>query len=99
MNNSLLKKNDYINTINKIIQEEITKYALPVYDINFLKSNSGNIYFKIDSDLFLELFFLRVRGETIKFAYVLKKQTNNREKQLIALLNLMKTCDAYTLIC
>ena len=84
MNNSLLKKNDYINTINKIIQEEIMKFALPVYDINFLKSSSGNIYFKIDSDLFLELLFLQIRGETIKFASVLKKQTNNREKQLIA---------------
>ena len=84
MNNSLLQKNDYINTINKIIQEEIMKFALPVYNINFLKSSSGNIYFKIDSDLFLELLFLRIRGETIKFASVLKKQTNNREKQLIA---------------
>ena len=84
MNNSLLKKNDYINTINKIIQEEIMKFALPVYDINFLKSSSENIYFKIDSDLFLELLFLQIRGETIKFASVLKKQTNNREKQLIA---------------
>ena len=23
------------------------KFALPVYDINFLKSSSGNIYFKL----------------------------------------------------
>ena len=84
MNNSLLKKNDYINSINKIIEEEIMKFALPVYDINFLKSRSGNIYFKIDSDFFLGLLFLRITGETIKFASVLKKQTNNREKQLIA---------------
>ena len=57
MNNSLLQKNDYINTINNIIQEEIMKFALPVYEINFLKSSSGNIYFKSDSDLFLFNFF------------------------------------------
>ena len=60
------------------------KYALPVYDIIFLQNNSRDIYFKIDSDLFLNLVFLRIRGESIKFASVLKKRINNREKQLTA---------------
>ena len=83
MNNSLLTNNDYVSTINNIIEEEILKYALPVYNLKFLKNIDGNVQFKIDSDLFLELLFLRIRGETIKFASMLKKKTNLKEKQLI----------------
>ena len=49
-----------------------------------MQNNNGDIHFKIDNDLFLELLFLRIRGESIKFASVLKKRMNNREKQLIA---------------
>ena len=74
MNNSLLQNTDYINTINNVIQEEVMKHALPVYDINFLQNNNGDIHFKIDNDLFLELLFLRIRGESVKFASVLKNR-------------------------
>ena len=49
-----------------------------------MQNNNRDIHFKIDNDLFLELLFLRIRGESVQFASVLKKQINNREKQLIA---------------
>ena len=44
-NNSLLKEQGYLNLINNIIQEEIVKYAVPIYNINFLKNcnNYGDI--------------------------------------------------------
>ena len=57
--------------------------ALPVYHINFLLGNYKNLVFTIDDDLFLELLFLRIRGETIKFSSSQKKQDNLKEKKLL----------------
>ena len=82
-NNNLLKNADYLELINKTIDDEILKYAIPVYDIKFLTGNSKNIVFTIDHDLFLELLFLRIRGETIKFSSSVKKIDNLKEKQLL----------------
>ena len=66
-NNSLLKNENYLKLVNNLIQEEKIKYALPVYDLHFLKAND-NIKISIDSDQFLEVLFLRIRGEKIEFA-------------------------------
>ena len=55
-NNSLHKNKDYLELVNKIIQEENTKYALPVYSAEYVKSE--NIKFTIDDDDFLEMVFL-----------------------------------------
>ena len=84
-NNSLLKQKEYLNLINNAIQDEIFKYAIPVYNINFLNNpaNYGNIDLIIDSDIFLEVLFLRLRGESIKFATFQKKLQNLKEKELI----------------
>ena len=82
-NNSLLKNKDYLDLINRIIDEEIINYALPIYNVNFLKENYKNICFTIDDDLFLELLFLRIRGETIKFSSFLRKKDRQIEKSLI----------------
>ena len=84
-NNSLLKQKEYLNLINNAIQDEIFKYAIPVYNINFLNNpaNYGNIDLVIDSDIFLEVLFLRLRGESIKFATFQKKLQNLKEKELI----------------
>ena len=38
-NNSLLENKDFLTLINSIIDEEKVKYALPVYDLKFLKKN------------------------------------------------------------
>ena len=68
------------------MQDEIFKYAIPVYNINFLNNpaNCGNIDLVIDSDIFLEVLFLRLRGESIKFATFQKKLQNLKEKELIS---------------
>ena len=73
LNVSLLKNIDYINLINNVIEEEKHKYALPVYNPDYLKNTYKNMTFTIDPDLFLEMLYLRIRGETIKFGSLLKK--------------------------
>ena len=39
-NNSLLSSPDYLDLINKVINEEKLKYALPVYDLSYLKNTN-----------------------------------------------------------
>ena len=80
-NNSLLKSKDYLKLVNKIIDEE--KYALPVYSIDYIKQNYDNIKFTIEDDMFIELLFLRLRGETLKFATFEKKKKNLQEQNLL----------------
>ena len=36
-NNSLLSNQDYLHLINKVIEEEMMKYAVPIYSMQFLK--------------------------------------------------------------
>ena len=64
-NNSLLKNQDYLNLVNKVINEEIQKYAIPVYNLEFLQQNTSEIQFTIDYDTFIEMLFLRTHGESI----------------------------------
>ena len=82
-NNNLLKNKDYLKTINSVIDVEILKYAIPVYQLEFLQGNYQNISFTIDDDYFLEMLLLRMRRETIKFATFLKKKEFKTEKELI----------------
>ena len=82
-NNSLLENKDFLTLINHIINEEKLKYALPVYDLKYLERSYSPISMTIEPDTFLELLFLRIRGETIKFASTLKKKQRNIEMNLI----------------
>ena len=42
-NNNLLYQKDYLNLINEIILEEKTKYAPPVYSLEFIKSMNSQL--------------------------------------------------------
>ena len=83
-NNSLLQNKDFLTLINSIIDEEKVKYALPVYDLKFLEKTYSSISMTTEPDAFLEVLFLRICGETIKFASTLKRKQLNAEKNLIA---------------
>ena len=67
-NNSLLECPEYVYLINRIIEEEKLKYAIPVYEPNYVKNTFTSFEMIIDHDLFLEMLLLRIRGKTIKFA-------------------------------
>ena len=56
-NNSLLKNQNYLDFINKIIEGEKVKYALPVYNINYVTGSNETIEFTIPSDLFGDTIF------------------------------------------
>ena len=66
----------YLDLINETIQQEVKKYAIPVYHYDFLNNpeNYGSITFTVDSDVLSEMIFLQIWGETIKFASFLKKE-------------------------
>ena len=83
-NNSLLQLPQYISRINDVIDEELNRYSLPVYSLDFIKNSTKDLTLSIDYDLFLELLFLRIRGETIKFASHEKQKNNKVEQQLIS---------------
>ena len=69
--------------INKIIQEELLKYAVPVYSIQHIKENPTSISLILDDEMFLEVLLPRIRGETIKFASHLKREIDKNEKTII----------------
>ena len=96
-NTSLLSNQDYLKIIKKVINEEKVKYALPIYQLNYIEDTSSNEYlqFVIDEDTFLELLFLRIRGETIKFSSVLKKNNNSMEKALKEDIEYLETHSTY----
>ena len=81
-NNSLLESPDYISLINIIIEEEKLKYAIPPYEINYLR-NTYNKFEKIIDNLFLEALILRIRGETIKFATIEKRSLKKLKGQFV----------------
>ena len=84
MSNSLLSNQEYLLLIRNIIIEEKLKYELPIYSLDHIKdwSSSEFMQFQIDDDLFLETLYMRIRGESIKFASNLKKMNDSQEKEL-----------------
>ena len=83
LNCSLLKDDKYISLVNKLIQEEKLKYAIPVYNLNYLNiMSSEDIVFTINDGNFLEMLLLRIRGETVKYSSYCKKQEHEHENRL-----------------
>ena len=56
-NNSLLKYQNYLDLINKIIEEEKVKYVVPIYNMNFVTSSNETIEFTIPFDFFGDTIF------------------------------------------
>ena len=83
-NTSLLQNIDYVNTINNIIDLEKYFYAIPVYNLQYLKTiEDSEIQFTISDSLFLEVLLSKIRGETVKFSSGLKKTANDKERILM----------------
>ena len=83
LNGSLLKNKDYLILINNLIDSEKLANSVLVYNpINVASIPNSELQFTIADDTFLEIFLLKIRGETIKFVSPLKKNTNELELKL-----------------
>ena len=87
-NTKLLKEKHYLDLINKCIDDEKLKYALPVYNYEEIKNiPNDHLQFRIHDGLFLEMLYQRIRGESIKFASKLKKTQISKEQNLVRDIN------------
>ena len=82
-NNSLLKEIDYLNAINKKIDEIKQQYSLPIYNYDNLQNiPDSEIQFRINDQLFLDTLLMEIRGQTISYSSYKKKQNDKKEMQL-----------------
>ena len=54
-----------------------------ITQIAYTKVEDTDIHFTIPDPTFLEMLLLNIRGNTIKYSYKLKKQSNEKEDKLI----------------
>ena len=94
MNNSLLSDKEYLEIIKNAIEDEKLKYAIPVYNIEYIK-NCSNIHFTIEPETFLETLFMRIRGETIKYSSLKKKDYEIKEKLLLKDIEMLEAMDDF----
>ena len=84
LNCTLLSNPDYLELVNKTIQEVKAEYTVPVFNLDFLKTASDSeITFTIKEDLLLEMIMFKIRAKTIKFASNLKKSKDELEQNLV----------------
>ena len=80
-NNSLLKDTNYVTTVKTVIDDTIN-----LYKINNNNNNNtvpdDNIQFTINDQLFLETLLIMIRGETIKYSSIKKKENMQEEIKL-----------------
>ena len=95
-NNSLLKNPKYVEMVNTVIDNCIKQYAV-IDDVqqDILAAPADDIDFYIDADLFFDTLLLLIRGESIKFSSLLKKDNERKEESLIKdIMNLEKNLDS-----
>ena len=81
LNCDLLSNSDYVDLINKTIQEVKSEYTVPVYSIEFIDNASDlDKKFIVEEHLLLEMIMFKIRQKSIKFASNLRKSTNLLEK-------------------
>ena len=91
-NCELLKHSEYIDKINKTIMDFRFKYAVPVYNIEYINElNDQYLQFTIDDDILLEMLLLEIRYVTIKYSSALKQATNAKENLLIKSIEELET--------
>ena len=96
-NCALLSNPEYLELINKTIQEVKMEYALPVYSLDFLKNASDSeITFTIEEDLLLEMIIFKIRAKTIKFGSIVKNKNKIKEQNLIKQIDTVEKAESST---
>ena len=87
-NISLLKDREYVKIVKRTIMNSVTQYALPVYDIEYLKTVQGkkellDVSYRISDALLYETIMLNIRTETITYGIYKKKQMRREERAIL----------------
>ena len=84
-NNSLLKNANYIQMVNTVIDNCILQYAViqETENNDILATPVEDLNFSIDNDLLFDTILLLIRGESIKFSSIVKKQNVRKEVVLV----------------
>ena len=70
--------------VNNLIDDFITEYMVPVYNIDNVRNISNSeIQFTINDQLFLETLLMKIRGKTISYTSHKKKLNISKENELI----------------
>ena len=92
-NYSLLSDINYLNIINEKIIEIKTQYAIPIYNIDNINNiPNADIQFTNNDQLFLDTLLMEIRGKTISYSCYKKKETDEREKEIINEKNRLEEC-------
>ena len=84
-NNALLKDVEYCEKIKNLIKETIKMYSIDEWDperLNFETYNFENHEFSINDQLFFETLLMLIRGETISYSSMKKKNFKQCEEKL-----------------
>lgn len=82
-NNSLLYDADYVNIVKQKICDVKKQYCALVYNLDFVeKVETQDIFFRIDSQLFLETLLMEIRGKSISYSSYKKKENDKKETDL-----------------
>ena len=82
-NSSLLKDIQYLNEINKVIENVIEEYAVILYLREALTNMpKSDLQFTISDQLFLDTLLMKIRAQTISYASMKKKLATKKEKDL-----------------
>ena len=80
LNSSLLKEQDCINEIKKVIKTVKEQYILPVYNIDNLDEiPDSELQFTISDQLFLDVLLMEIRTAIMSYS-VKKKRIDNKEE-------------------
>ena len=79
-NNSLLKDTQYIDKIEKIIEDVKQTYATNLNPDEIIPNQ--DLQFNINDQLFLETLLMMIRGDTIKYSSIKKKLSCKEEQDL-----------------
>ena len=88
-NDSLLDDDAYKELVNKVIEDVVKQYAIPLYSDTFL-SNPNNfefVQFTIDVGLFYETLLMMIRGETVRFSKLKARALRTEENGLMREIN------------
>ena len=91
-NNSLLRDKEYIKTVKNVISQTKHQYAVPIYDEQSIdKIPQSEIQWLINDQLWLETLLMEIRGKTISYASFKKKEREEKEKELIDIIDDLET--------